>query len=119
VSAGWHSIGSENLYLKFIFQFAFANAASSIVAGLVTERCRLETYGALSFIMTLFIYPVVACWVWNPSGWLAVRGFHDFAGSSVVHLVGGASGLVSCLMVGQRFNRFKAPQLPCLCRKRR
>jgi ammonia channel protein AmtB len=69
--------------------------------------------------MTLFIYPVVACWVWNPTGWLFVNGFHDFAGCSVVHVVGGASGLIGTIIAGPRYSRFDKPWLPFLCRQRR
>jgi Amt family ammonium transporter len=57
-------------------------------------------------MMTLFIYPVVACWAWNPEGWLFLRGYHDFAGSSVVHLIGGFSGLIGTIMVGPRIGKF-------------
>lgn len=99
-SEGWGAYSQYDLYLKFIFQFAFVNTSSAIVSGLLTERCRIETYGALSFIMSFFIYPVVACWVWNPTGWLAIRGYHDFAGSSVIHLTGGVAGLIGCIIVG-------------------
>ena len=118
-SAIWHSYPTEDLYLKFIFQFAFVNTSSAIVGGLLTERCRIETYGVYSFIMSLFIYPVVACWVWNPQGWLLQRGFHDFAGSGVVHLLGGISGLVGSICVGPRINRFKNVQFPFLFRESR
>ena len=119
VSAGWNGITSEDIYLKFIFQFAFANTSSAIVGGLLTERVRIETYAIFSFLMTLFIYPIVACWVWNPTGWLYLRGFHDFAGSSVVHVLGGISGLIGGLMVGPRINRFKHPQFPFFMREKR
>lgn len=119
VSSGWSEVFTEDLYLKFIFQFAFVNTSSAIVGGLLTERCRIETYGVFSFLMSLFIYPVVACWVWNPEGWLFLKGYHDFAGSSVVHLVGGISGLVGSIIVGPRIGRFQDIQFPCLCRNRR
>ena len=118
-SKGWDTYLGEDLWLKFLFQFAFVNTSSTIVSGLLTERCRIETYGLYSFIMSLFIYPVVACWVWNSTGWLYLMGFHDFAGSGVVHLLGGISGLVGCLIVGPRINQFNAPQVPFLCRKKR
>jgi ammonium transporter, Amt family len=95
-----------------MFQFAFVNTSSAIVSGLVTERCTIEVYGAFSFIMTLVIYPISACWAWNPTGWLALKGYHDFAGSSVVHLVGGISGLTACIIVGPRIGRFKKVQFP-------
>lgn len=104
--------------MKFIFQFAFVNTSSAIVGGLLTERCRIETYGILSFFMTLFIYPVVACWAWNSQGWLALRGYHDFAGSSVVHMVGGAAGLIGTIVVGPRINRFRGEiQFPFIFRE--
>ena len=119
VSAGWNNYTAEDLYLKFIFQFAFANTASAIVGGLITERVRIETYGVFSFLMTLFIYPVIACWVWNPSGWLYVAGFHDFAGCSVVHVVGGASGLICTILAGPRIGRFDKPWLPFIMREKR
>jgi Amt family ammonium transporter len=85
----------------------------------VTERCRVETYAVFSFLMSLFIYPVVACWVWNPQGWLLLRGYHDFAGSSVVHVVGGISGIVGTVMAGPRIGRFTAPQFPFFKREAR
>jgi ammonium transporter, Amt family len=71
------------------------------------ERCRIETYGAISFLITLFIYPVAAGWVWNPAGWLAARGFHDFAGCAAIHTLGGILGLVGTIVAGPRYNLFK------------
>jgi ammonium transporter, Amt family len=106
-SAGFNSYAIEDLYLKFIFQFAFANTSSAIVSGLLMERCRIETYGMFSFLITLFIYPIAAGWVWNPTGWLASRGFHDFAGCSVIHTLGGILGIVGTIVAGPRYNLFK------------
>jgi Amt family ammonium transporter len=111
-TAGFSGYQSEELYLKWIFQFAFANTASAIVSGLLMERGRIETYGVFSFLMTFFIYPVVACWVWNSTGWLALRGFHDFAGCGPIHLLGGISGLVGSIIAGPRYNRFSGVQFP-------
>ena len=99
-SKSWASYTDQDVYLKFIFEYAFVNTTLAIVGNLMTERIRIGTIGVLSFIITFFIYPVVACWVWNPTGWLAVRGYHDFAGSSVVHLIGGAAGLIGIIVVG-------------------
>jgi Amt family ammonium transporter len=72
-------------------------------------------------MMAFIIYPPIACWVWNADkGWLFERGYHDFAGSSVIHLFGGLCGLILCIFVGPRINRFKGePQFPCLFRKAR
>ena len=64
------SVKNEDAYVKWFFQFAFCNTASTILSGLITERCRIEVYAFYSFLMSLIIYPVVACWVWNSEGWL-------------------------------------------------
>ena len=105
-AGGFYGYESEDLYLKWIFQFAFANTASAIVSGLLMERARIEVYGVFSFMMTFFIYPVVACWEWNATGWLAVKGYHDFAGCGTIHVLGGICGLVGSIITGTRYNRF-------------
>ncbi len=89
-------------YLKFIFQFSFANTTATIISGTLAERAHCYTYAGLSFFMTGFVYPVIVHWVWNDEGWLKLRGVHDFAGSGVVHAVGGLAGLVACTIVGPR-----------------
>ena len=76
------------------------------------ERCRIEAYGIFSFLITLFFYPIAAGWVWNPSGWLPSRGFHDFAGCSVIHTLGGILGIVGTVVAGPRYNLFKDVQFP-------
>jgi len=78
------------------------------------ERCRIETYAVFSFLMTLFIYPVVAGWAWNSQGWLAINGFHDFAGCAAIHTLGGITGLVGSIIAGPRYNLFKDVQFPCI-----
>lgn len=55
--------------------------------------------------MTAFIYPVIVHWFWHPEGWLAIEGIHDFAGSGVVHMVGGTAGLFACLIAGRRHGK--------------
>jgi Amt family ammonium transporter len=119
VSAHFDRYTVEDLNLKWIFQFAFANTSSAIVSGLLMERCRIETYGAFSFLITLFIYPIVAGWEWNPAGWLAVKGFHDFAGCAAIHTLGGICGLVGTIMCGPRYNLFQGVQFPFLFRETR
>lgn len=89
----------------FLFQAAFAATAATIVAGAVAERTKFLTYIVLSFLITAFIYPIVGHWVWG-GGWLAEKGFIDFAGSTVVHSVGGWLAIISAAMVGPRLGRF-------------
>ncbi|MEM8994953.1 MAG: ammonium transporter, partial [Acidobacteriota bacterium] len=83
----------------------FAGTAATIVSGAVAERMRFTAYLAYSFLITAFVYPVVGHWVWG-GGWLASLDFHDFAGSTVVHGVGGVSALIAAWMLGPRFGRF-------------
>jgi len=90
-----------------VFQFTFCATAATIVSGSLAERTYLETYLFYSFFMSAFIYPVVVHWVWHPDGWLAREGLIDFAGSGVVHLVGGASGYIGAFIIGPRFDIFK------------
>lgn len=85
----------------FFFQFAFCAAASTIASGLMAERTDFKADLAYSFFVGLIIYPVFGHWVWG-GGWLAELGFLDFAGSSVVHLVGAYVGLAGTIMLGKR-----------------
>jgi len=108
---GWFLIGAvsavEDVPLEavWLFQAVFAGTAATIVAGAVAERMRFGAYLGYAFLITAFIYPVVGHWVWG-GGWLAELGFHDFAGSTVVHGVGGISALVGAWLLGPRFGRF-------------
>ena len=99
---------TDDHYLAWIFQFAFAGTAATIVSGSLAERCHLPTFLIFSAIMTAFIYPVVVSWTWG-GGWLAKRGFFDFAGSGVVHLVGGSSGLIGAFIIGPRHGKERNP----------
>ncbi len=85
----------------FFFQFAFCAAASTIASGLMAERTDFKADLAYSFLTGLVIYPVFGHWVWG-GGWLAQLGYLDFAGSSVVHLVGAYVGLAGSIMLGKR-----------------
>ncbi|MBL8154756.1 MAG: ammonium transporter [Anaerolineae bacterium] len=85
----------------FFFQFAFAATASTITTGAMAERTDFVGDLIYSALIAIFIYPVVAHWVWG-SGWLFTAGFHDFAGSTVVHTVGGVIALVGAWMLGPR-----------------
>ena len=92
-------------WLAFLFQFTFCATAATIVSGAIAERCRFLPYVLVSLAIGLFIYPVFGHWVWG-GGWLSQLGFHDFAGSSVVHMVGGAVGLAGIQVLGPRLGRF-------------
>lgn len=94
----------------FLFQAVFAATAATIVAGAVAERTKFLTYVLLSIIITSFIYPVVGHWIWHETGFLAKLGFIDFAGSTVVHTVGGLISLVAAIFVGPRLGRFDLTQ---------
>jgi Amt family ammonium transporter len=85
----------------FFFQFAFSAAASTIASGLMAERTDFRADLAYSFVVGLLIYPIFGHWVWG-GGWLAQLGYVDFAGSSVVHLVGALVGLAGTLALGKR-----------------
>ncbi len=85
----------------FFFQFAFAATASTITTGAMAERTDFLGDLIYSALIAIFIYPVIAHWVWG-SGWLFTRGFHDFAGSTVVHTVGGVIAIWGAAMLGPR-----------------
>ncbi len=114
---GWFMIGAESpvdslpVEAFWLFQAVFAGAAATIVAGAVAERMRFVSYLIYSFILSALIYPVMGHWVWG-GGWLADLNFHDFAGSTVVHTVGGVSALVGAWMLGPRFGRFRKDGTP-------
>lgn len=93
-------------YRSFMFQWAFACTAATIVSGSVAERVRLGTYTFFSVFMTGWVYSIVVHWGWSPNGWLKNMGYHDFAGSGVVHLAGGAAGLSAAALLGPRTGRY-------------
>jgi len=91
---------------SLFFQTVFAATAATIVSGAIAERTKFTTYLIFSLLMTLIIYPISGSWVWNSGGWLAKMGFTDFAGSTVVHAVGGFAALVAAYMVGPRIGKY-------------
>lgn len=93
------------LWAKFFFQMVFAATAATIVSGSVAERVRFGAFYLFSFFLVALIYPVVGHWIWG-GGWLATLGFWDFAGSTVVHSVGGWAGLVGAIMLGPRLGKY-------------
>ncbi len=94
-----------NTLTLFFFQFAFAATASTITTGSMAGRTDFVGDLIYSAIMGAISYPIIVHWAWNPSGWLAAKGFLDFAGSAVVHTVGGVTALVGAYILGPRPNR--------------
>ena len=92
--------------LFWFIQLGFAIAAISIVSGALAERMKLWSYGIVVICFCGFMYPLIANWVWNPQGWLAVRGFNDFAGSAAVHAMGGFSALAAAMVLGPRIGKY-------------
>ena len=88
------------------FQTMFAATAATIVSGAIAGRTKYTTYIIFSIVMTAIIYPVSGGWQWQGSGWLTNLGFIDFAGSSIVHSVGGWAALVAAFMVGPRIGKY-------------
>ncbi len=95
-----------SFWSSFIYQLVFCGAAATIVSGAIAERTKFVGYAFLTFVTTSIIYPVYGHWAWHDQGWLNRLGFHDFAGGSVVHLVGGSCALAGVMMVGPRVGRF-------------
>ena len=93
--------------LFWFIQLGFAIASISIVSGAVAERMKIWSYAVFVVIFCSIMYPVVANWVWNPNGWLAVRGFNDFAGSAAVHAMGGFSALAAAIVLGPRIGKYQ------------
>lgn len=94
------------LWAKFFFQLVFCGTAATIVSGAVAERIKYISFIIFSFALTLLIYPVVGHWIWG-GGWLAAKGFWDFAGSTVVHSVGGWAALTGAIILGPRIGKYK------------
>lgn len=112
-------IGTDNFFLSnigfgadsaydwagFLFQLVFAATAATIVSGAVAERLKFSAYLIYSIILVGIVYPISGHWLWG-GGWLAQLGFIDFAGSTIVHSVGGWAGLAGALVLGPRLGKF-------------
>jgi ammonium transporter, Amt family len=93
------------LWAKFFFQLVFAGTAATIVSGAVAERVKFHAFIIFSFVMVGIIYPITGHWVWG-GGWLAKLGMFDFAGSTVVHSVGGWAALTGAIILGPRIGKY-------------
>lgn len=93
------------LWAKFFFQLVFTGTCATIVSGAVAERIKYHSFIIFSFLISIFIYPVVGHWIWG-GGWLQAGGFIDFAGSTQVHSIGGWAALVGILVLGPRIGKF-------------
>ncbi len=90
----------------WFFQVVFAATAATIVSGAMAGRVKFTSYLIYTPFITGLIYPIVTHWVWNPDGWLAQLGYFDFAGSGVVHMLGGACALAGVIVVGPRMGKY-------------
>jgi ammonium transporter, Amt family len=113
---GWFLINAESgadvpMFAFWLFQATFCGAAATIVAGGMAERMKFVAYIIYSFIISALIYPIVGHWIWG-GGWLAGMGFADFAGSAVVHTVGGVAALVGTYILKPRSGKYSLDGKP-------
>lgn len=94
-----------NIYTFFIFQTMFCGTAATIVSGAMAGRTKFTSYCLYSLIISLIVFPISGHWIWG-GGWLDKMGFHDFAGGTAVHLVGGAAALAGVLILGPRMGKY-------------
>jgi ammonium transporter, Amt family len=99
------SHGDLPLYTEWFFHAVFCGAAATIVAGGVAERMKFKAYLIYSFLISATVYPVVGHWIWG-GGWLSNIGFADFAGSTVVHALGGSAALIGTIILGPRIGKY-------------
>ena len=97
--------GNYTYFTDFIFQAMFAATAATIVSGAVAERIKLSSFLIFSAIYVALIYPIAGSWTWG-AGWLGDKNFHDFAGSTLVHSVGGWAALVGASILGPRLGKY-------------
>ncbi|OUO77162.1 adenylate cyclase [Blautia sp. An249] len=90
---------------SFVFNLVFCATAATIVSGAMAERTKFLSYCIYSGVISAVVYPIEAHWIWG-GGWLAQLGFHDFAGSCVIHMVGGLASFIGAAMVGARIGKF-------------
>lgn len=110
VFAGWGLNPFTNFaqtdWSAFVFNLVFCATAATIVSGAMAERTKFITYCIYSFVISLFIYPIEAHWIWGGTAWLTDMGFVDFAGSCAIHMVGGIAGLIGAAFLGPRIGKY-------------
>jgi Amt family ammonium transporter len=99
------TVENGNFYKNWFFQVVFAATSATIVSGAMAERTQFKSYLIYTCFISAFIYPISGHWVWG-GGWLARLGFHDFAGSTVVHTVGGWAALIGAAVLGPRTGKY-------------
>ncbi len=92
-------------FSSFVFNLVFCATTATIVSGAMAERTKFLSYCVYSAVISALIYPIEAHWIWG-GGWLAGMGFHDFAGSTAIHMVGGISALIGAKILGPRIGKF-------------
>lgn len=97
--------GGYTYYTDFIFQAMFAATAATIVSGAVAERIKLDSFLIFATIFVAIFYPITGMWKWG-AGWLDAAGFYDFAGSTIVHAVGGSAALAAIILLGARKGKY-------------
>ena len=96
---------------NFVFNLVFCATTATIVSGAMAERTKFISYCIYSAIMSIVIYPIEAHWIWG-GGWLSELGFHDFAGSCAIHMVGGIAALIGAILLGPRIGKFTKDKKP-------
>ncbi|MGN1051048.1 MAG: ammonium transporter [Acutalibacteraceae bacterium] len=99
--------GTLNFDVYFFFQAIFCATCATIVSGAAAERTKFSSYIFFCIFASCVVYPIVGHWVWSGNGWLSELGFHDFAGGTVVHALGGISALVTAKLVGPRKGKYR------------
>lgn len=91
---------------NFVFNLVFCATAATIVSGSMAERTKFSSYCIYSAVISAVVYPIEAGWIWNSNGWLAKIGFHDYAGSTAIHMVGGIAALIGAIFLGPRIGKY-------------
>ena len=98
--------GSSGDWSNFVFNLVFCATAATIVSGAMAERTKFSSYCIYSAVISAVVYPIEAGWIWNSNGWLAKMGFHDYAGSTAIHMVGGIAALIGAMFLGPRIGKY-------------